>query len=95
MNTNEVCYTVPWALNAVVNGDDVQWYISDFPTFNIEGGTAIIRIRKTTRGYEAFLPSVRPGEKIYDWTPVETPDKDWMLITVYARAQIPIDKNVT
>lgn len=89
MSTNEVCYTVPWALKVVVNGDEVQWFIKDFPTTETLGGTSVIRIRKTIMGYEAFLPSVRPGEKIYDWTPVETPDKDWLPITVYALAQTP------
>lgn len=87
MSTNQVRYTVPWALNVVVNGDEVQWFIKDYPTTETLGGTAVIRIRKTIMGYEAFLPSVRPGEKIYDWTPVENPDKHWLPITVYVPAR--------
>ena len=88
MENKEEGYIVPWALDVVVNGEDVEWYIRPWTVVHKEqGGTVCVKVRKNSRGlFEAFIPDKDHWGHPFDheWTPCDRPDLRWFPICVFS-----------
>lgn len=80
-------YVVSWALELVVNGETVEWYlVPEHIVFTKAAGTAIVMVERTGEGYEAYLPNRDCWGRPYDedFAPREKAEPDWIPVTVYA-----------
>jgi hypothetical protein len=92
MQIGDVGYVVHWALVLVTKEDDLEWYLKPFHTVvSTFGGTTIIKVKRTSKGYEAILPQNDGWGKPFTcnpWCEESEVDFEWFPVTVFKEKKV-------